>query len=424
MRPEIAWNLLRHGYDALTRTRAAVRGGPWFEARMLGRRALVVSGAEGVRTFYDPTLVTRKGAVPAPLRLLLFGRGAVHGLNGEQHRDRKQTYLDVVDAASTERLAQEVSETLLRTMSDWDGRDRVHLHDALVEVYGASVIRWAGIDVDTAEERRISRELATIVDAFGVGGTSYLRGYLARHHADRWARRLVQQERGSVRPAEDTVLGRVASARGLSDSVAAVELLNILRPTVAVAYFGAFAAHALERRPDWRERCAAGDPADLRAFGHEVRRCYPFVPLLTGRLLWRYEWQGRSFPRRGFLVLDVQGTNHDPAHWSRPEVFDPARFVDHEPGAHEYVPQGGGDPAHGHRCPGEPLAVGILEVTVRELARTSFRLAPESRRVPVRRVPSLPAHGVELRDVRRPTRLSIVADPRGHQARTDVWRRT
>jgi hypothetical protein len=58
MRSEIGVTLLRHGYDALTRLRAAAGGADWFEARMLGRRALVVRGEEGVRTFYDARLVT------------------------------------------------------------------------------------------------------------------------------------------------------------------------------------------------------------------------------------------------------------------------------------------------------------------------------------------------------------------------------
>src|SRR4051794_3870785 len=74
MRPEIGVSLVRHGYDAVTTLRRKAGGADWFQARMLGRRALVVRGQEGVRTFYDPHLVTRKGAIPAPLRLLLFGR--------------------------------------------------------------------------------------------------------------------------------------------------------------------------------------------------------------------------------------------------------------------------------------------------------------------------------------------------------------
>jgi fatty-acid peroxygenase len=401
MHREIGLGLLRHGYDALAKLREASGGADWFEARMLGRRALVVRGEDGVRTFYDPRLVTRKGAIPAPLRLLLFGRGAVHGLAGPAHQERKRMFLEVVDRASADRLADEVARRLEQATTSWEERGSVRLFDELVEVYGASVIAWAGIDAEEAEARSVSRDLALVVDAFGVRGTGYSRGYAARVRANRWARAVIRDVRRGSRTGQGTVVGKVAANRSLSDAVAAVELLNLLRPTVAVAYFGAFLALALERRPDWRERLASGQPDDLRAFGHEVRRCYPFVPLLTGRLVRDYAWNDRVFRRRGFMVLDVIGTNQDPRHWPDATSFDPDRFVGREPNAFEYVPHGGGDPAQGHRCPGEPLAVGILEVTARELARTGYELAPGSRTVPRRRVPSVPPGGVELRQVRR-----------------------
>lgn len=111
--------LLRDGYDAVSRLREANGGADWFAARMLGRRALVVRGEEGVRTFYDPELVTRKGAVPAPVRLLLFGPGAVHGLNGDAHTRRKQIFLRIVDRPVVERLAGEVSLRLEEAAAGW-----------------------------------------------------------------------------------------------------------------------------------------------------------------------------------------------------------------------------------------------------------------------------------------------------------------
>jgi len=409
MRREIGVSLLRHGYDALATLRRQAAGADWFEARMLGRRALVVRGEEGVRTFYDPRLVTRKGAIPAPLRLLLFGRGAVHGLAGSAHRERKQMHLDVATSRSVDRLAGEVARRLAESMSGWEQRPSVRLFEELTEIYGSAVIDWAGIRVGDAEARSVSRDLATIVDAFGVRGTGYGRGCAARVRANRWAARIMREVRQGRRPAAGSVVGRIAANRSLSDRVAGIELLNVLRPTVAVAYFGAFTVLALEERPDWRERLATGQPADLRAFAHEVRRCYPFVPLLTGRLVNDYTWQDTRFRRGGFMVLDVIGTNQAPGHWPQPTRFDPDRFVGREPNAYEYVPQGGGDPAQGHRCPGEPLAIGILEVTARELARTEYDLNPGSRTVPTRRVPSLPPRGVELHHIRRDTARSTVA---------------
>jgi fatty-acid peroxygenase len=401
MRDEIGIRLLRDGYQALERLRRASGATDWFAARLMGRPALVVRGEEGVRTFYDPDLVTRSGAIPAPLRLLLFGRGAIHGLNGHQHRRRKDMFLRLVDRASQERLSEEVAKRLEQRAEAWDGRSVVRLYEELVEIYGTAVIAWAGIAIEEDEARATSHELARIVDAFGVRGTSYARGYLARIRANRWARRHINEARRGERLVQGTALGEVAGNDSLSDRVAAVELLNILRPTVAVAYFGAFAAHALDRHPTWKERLRGADPADLRAFDHELRRFYPFVPLLTGRLLKDYEWEGATFPRRAFMVLDVVGTNQDPRRWPHPTDFDPQRFVGHEPSPYDFVPQGGGEPTSGHRCPGEPLAVSILQVTVRELARLDFHLNPDSQSVPLRRIPSLPRHGVELRDVRR-----------------------
>src|SRR3954447_21684375 len=93
---ELSVRLFKDRYRALSRLRAETGGGDRFGVRMLGRPALVVRGAHGACEFYDPTLVTRRGAMPAPVRLVLFGPGAVHGLNGGEHAERKQLFLDVI----------------------------------------------------------------------------------------------------------------------------------------------------------------------------------------------------------------------------------------------------------------------------------------------------------------------------------------
>ena len=41
--------------------------------RLLGRPTDVVAGSEGVRLFYEESAVQRQGAVPLPLRRILFG---------------------------------------------------------------------------------------------------------------------------------------------------------------------------------------------------------------------------------------------------------------------------------------------------------------------------------------------------------------
>src|SRR3954471_471911 len=93
---DLAWRLLRQGYDAEAADRAARGRRADFESRLLGRRAVVLRSPDGARAFYDESLVRRRDAIPAPLTWLLFGRGAVHGLDAPEHRDRKGMFLELL----------------------------------------------------------------------------------------------------------------------------------------------------------------------------------------------------------------------------------------------------------------------------------------------------------------------------------------
>ena len=136
--------------------------------------------------------------------------------------------------------------------------------------------------------------------------------------------------------------------------MAAVELINILRPTVAVAWPGTFAALALAQHPEWRSRLAdeaADHERARRAFGHEVRRTAPFVPARAGRIRADAVVGGIRLRPGDRIVLDVPGTHRDAAAWRDPEAFDPERFAGGDPDPFVFVPQGGGDTETGHRCP-------------------------------------------------------------------------
>ena len=108
--------------------------------------------------------------------------------------------------------------------------------------------------------------------------------------------------------------------------VAGVELLNVVRPTVAVAWLGAFAGHALAAHPNHDMDLSADDSApERRSFVHEVRRFYPFVPALAGTLRRPAHHLGAHLRPGDRLVLDVPGTNR------HPESLGAARAV--RPGA-------------------------------------------------------------------------------------------
>jgi fatty-acid peroxygenase len=392
---DLAWSLLRHGYDAIAVDRTARRGADDYESRMLGRRALVVRSREGARAFYDESLVRRRGAVPPPLAWLLFGRGAIHGLDAPEHGHRKSMFLEILTPDRLPSLVEGLRAVLHERVATWPGRDVV-LHDELVRAYGRAVLEWAGVPLTGEAADARSRQLAAMVDGFGFAGPAYARAWRARSAANRWARRLVEDVRAHrLDVAPGTALEEIARSR-LPARVAGVELLNVLRPTVAVAWLGTFAALRLSQHPGLRPLLAeAGGARDRFAFAQEVRRTTPFVPALAGRVSRSAQvagWAGRKGDR---IVLDVLGIDHDPGRWPEPELFDPARFSEADPGAFDLVPQGGGSPAAGHRCPGESMTLALLEVTLRVLAPVEYTLADAT--VDRSRIPTLPGDGLLLR---------------------------
>jgi cytochrome P450 len=392
---DLALRLLRQGYAALPLSRPRSLVTDTHEARLLGRPTVVLRGGSGARLFYDTSVVRRRHAVPRALSDLLFGRGAVHGLDDAEHADRKRLFLDVVAETEVDALAARVREDLDRRVAGWAEGDAVAVFDELVQAYGRTVLSWAGLELSDQEAEAASRDLAAVVDGFGGAGVAYARAWAARRRCQGWAStqvRAVRDGRQEARPGSALAL---MSTSSLHERTAAVEVLNVVRPTVAVAWFGTFAALAVDEHPTWRRRLQT-DPAAREAFAHEVRRYYPFVPALAGRTRRPLTWEGHTLQRDTRLVLDVRAINLDPRTFPRPHVFDPGRFERSMPGPYDFVPQGGGHPESGHRCPGERITMRLLDVTLEVLARTSYEvLSP--RRMPVRRIPTRPEHGLVIR---------------------------
>ena len=210
---------------------------------------------------------------------------------------------------------------------------------------------------------------------------------------------MIRDRRASGEAVTDSPLDRILQHREgdqpLDDDVAATELLNLLRPTVAVSRFVAFSGLALHRHPQWRERIADDDRI-LFAFTEEVRRTAPFFPAIGGRARHDTEWRGIAFAPGDWVVVDFFATHRDPRRWSEPERFSPERFSPHSTSG--LIPQGAGSMTDGHRCPGEPVTVDLLSVITRALARSAWTVPEQDLRVDLRRLPAQPGpHGMLIR---------------------------
>jgi fatty-acid peroxygenase len=399
-------DILVKGYPAISQMRAAASRyeglsetgvADGVEVSLLGGKTLCVGGPAGVRLFYDETLTTRSGALPGPVRSVLFGDGAVHGLDGGAHRQRKALFLSLLGPKAAEDLALIADRRWQVAVRRWqsDGKPML-LFDEAVGVLGSAVCEWAGVPPDRQGPGQY-RDLATIVDGFGSVGLRHLAARRARCRADRWAAQLIDDTRSvQIETPESAALASIAgwsdeNGNPLDTSVAAVELLNVLRPATAVSWFVVFAALALENHPDWRAGLQdAGEPEVFQAFVHEVRRMYPFAPMLAARARMPFDWGGHHVAVGQRLVLDLFGTLHDETAWPEPERFAPDRFMGTAAAAafsDAYVPHGGGDPVDGHRCPGEPATLALLEGAIRMLVSISYRLE-DPRRLRLKRMPA------------------------------------
>ncbi|MFI8966452.1 cytochrome P450 [Streptomyces sp. NPDC053493] len=407
--------LLLKGYawlPALSRRQGTRDGGPGADrplrTRLLGHPVRVLRGPEAVAFFYDERHARRGGALPGPVLDTLFGRGAVHTLDGARHRARKALFLsELTGPAAVADLADRVTGEFRRRFDGLRGRE-VTLFDEGALVLARAVSDWAGLPGhDAAGVERLGRDCVAMVDGFATAGPRHLRARRARARQEETLRRAVVRARreasasaaGPPRTAlEAVVRHREADGSLLDPATAAVELLNIVRPTVAVTWFLTFAAHALRPRPDVRRRLAADDAESARlarSFAHEVRRFYPFVPFLGALAPDGLVLAGERVPPGTMLLLDVYGQNHDPALWDEPFRFVPDRFLAAAPHSDALIPQGGG-PRDGHRCPGEDITVTVLSRLARELARLDFTVPDQDLRIPLNRVPTRPRDGFRL----------------------------
>ncbi|GAB2887282.1 fatty-acid peroxygenase [Streptomyces deserti] len=349
----------------------------------------------------------RRTALPGPVLSTLFGHGAVHTLDGRAHRVRKEMFLSLLagpDAVAG--LVECVSAAWDEAVGSWPGRPSVVLFDEASRVLTRGVCRWAGIPLDDAEST--ARELVAMVVGFAAPDPRHWRARRARARSEAWLGRLVEDVRAgtATAPAESAldvvVRHRDADGRLLDPHTAAVELLNVIRPAVAVCWFVAYAGHALRLRPDLRKRLGDDDPAFAVAFAHELWRFYPFAPFLGGRAVTDLEWQGEPILSGTLILLDLYGQNHDSALWDDPYTFHPQRFVDRSPGRDELVPQGGGGRATGHRCPGEDVTIALLQALGPRLARLEYHVPEQDLRIPLNRVPARVRSGFVIEAVRAP----------------------
>lgn len=137
-------------------------------------------------------------------------------------------------------------------------------------------------------------------------------------------------------------------------------------------------------------------------FVQEVRRYYPFAPLIGAKVRKSFTWKGVRFKKGRLVFLDMYGTNHDQKLWDEPDAFRPERFQERKDSLYDFIPQGGGDPMKGHRCPGEGITVEVMKATMDFLVNDiDYDVPDQDISYSLSRMPTRPESGYIMANIER-----------------------
>lgn len=339
----------------------------------------------------------RRGVAPRRFQKTLFGQGGVQGMDGEAHRHRKQMFVSLMSPERIQRQGELSAQWWAVYARKWTKLDRVVLYDEVCEILTRAACAWASVPLEEPEVAARTRELTAMFDYAGSVGPKHWWARIARKRAERWIENVIEQIRArKLDVPEESAAHKIAWHRELNGellslNVAAVELLNVLRPIVAVSVYITFAALALHTYPGCRQQLQSGADDYAHLFAQEVRRFYPFFPAVGAEVRQDFEWNAYRFRKGTPVLLDLYGTNHDERAWTAPNEFQPERFRSWAANPYNFIPQGGGDQHVNHRCPGEAIAIELLKVASTFLADgINYDVPEQDLEIDFTRVPALP----------------------------------
>jgi fatty-acid peroxygenase len=405
--------LLREGYLFGVR-RFERLGSDLFAARMMGEEVVWIRGPEAIRAFYDETRFVRAGAIPRRLRRTLIGEGGVQSLDGAAHRSRKSMLMSLLTPIRAAELVELTEHAWLAALARWTRADEVDLFAEAQAILCRAACDWTGVTLASDEVTRRAGQLGALFDALGGVGPRHWRGRIARRSLEGWLMGQVEAVRGGAAVDGGRALAVVArwrdeSGARLDARTAAVELINLLGPIVAVAYYVVFAALALDVHPRCGQRLREGGSGYARQFVQELRRFYPLAPFVGARVREDFvAWSGHRLRAGTLVLLDIHATHRDPRCWPQADQFVPERFEHTGAAPFGFMPQGGGDHHGGHRCAGEAATIELVMLAA-SLLSGAMDYQVIRRELDHERIPPLGRQGFVIRGVRSTVDIQAAA---------------
>lgn len=400
---------LKEGYLYITNRRNQLDS-DIFTTRILGGKEVIcMAGKEAAEVFYDNNHFKRSGAAPNRVLDTLFGQNGVQTLDGQAHEHRKTMFMNFMTRNSLKEISDLVEEEWMNVLPKWEKAESVELYEESKRILTMAVSRWVGIPLGERDMDELSEQLANMFESAEKVGRKHMKGKHSRKKVESWIEELIEEIRsGKNIVAEDTPLYQIAIHKDLNGEllekeVAAVEVLNLLRPTVAISVYITLSGLALHDFPEKKAKLKIENQSYYKMFVQEIRRYYPFFPVAPAIVKDDFIWNGYELKKDTLVLLDLYGNNHHPDLWDDPKAFIPDRFEDWDESPFDLVPQGGGEYISGHRCAGEWLTIEVMKKCLDILVNKIEYTVPSNQDFDMKmnEMPSVPKSGFMMKDVKR-----------------------
>ncbi|WP_279401661.1 hypothetical protein [Piscibacillus salipiscarius] len=241
---ETGWDhsieLLREGYYFIL-NRTGKFDSRVVLTRILGAKTICMVGKKEAELFYDTDKFYREEAAPTSAQKTILGQGGVQGLDGEEHRHRKAMFMSLM----TKEALNEIQQL---TKEEWQSyinkeTDEVEIYEAAKVVLTRIALRWTGVPYKEEEVQYWASNLSPLFEYASKIGPKNIKSRWSRQKLESKLEDLIQKvrkERINVdrsRAFYQFSMHKDLNGELLDQHIAAVELLNLIRPLVAIAVY-------------------------------------------------------------------------------------------------------------------------------------------------------------------------------------------
>lgn len=399
-------DLLLEGYPFIQNRIKKYRS-PIVISRVLGKKAIFLSGVEEAKVFYSNKYFKRHGVAPMHVQKTLFGKKAIQGLDGAEHLKRKQLFMSLLSPEYEKQLLDLCAKNLESMAKEWENKPSIKLFDESKKVLFLSVCQWSAVPYPRKREEEFLEDFGYMIYSFGRIGSFYRKGKRSRKCVEHWIEQLIEKVRlGIFVVDKQTPLYQMSMCKDVNGElvdikIAARELINLLRPIIAIATYITFIAVALYENPECKEKLKCNDSLYTEMFCQEVRRYYPFSPFVGAKVKKSFIWKNCLFKKNTLVFLDLYGMMHDENIWEQPYAFMPERFENREKCLYDLMPQGGGNINTGHRCAGDIVTLKIMMVFTDFLVnKVEYTVPKQDLYIPLNEIPTLPRSGMIIKNIK------------------------